>query len=440
VILPGDRLSVTIEKDPNLPMGGGPLHYTPQVRPEGTIPWLLDSEMLIQVQGLSPKGAADRIVKEARESGAGDVVFAAVRFVGEHIAEAQGTIHVIADPRLASLDLETARALSDTSAYADALAAKAGLDPNQCRIEGVPVLYSGSDVAGRAGPSISVSVAAHVRGGTQKEARVLVEAACEKIFSAFDKWGQKGSEPMRLRYVAALVRAKDLAAELNKARESMVASLRGYASLAEYAKAVQSLQVDKDTLLLSVEIAEFRKRLLGEKIESLRKQMADAAKGDAISAELEKVVGFREQAIKRVEEMIRQSAAAPSELGEAQEKLALAKAELLRRREEVARSSGGEQLAQLTHQLTEAELAAAEAALRCKAIEKRLAEMSAMDEVAQLEVHQAHLQARERELLEQEKEVLELRRLAEAKPIVVVRVSFPEPAPPKEPPATSPAK
>ena len=426
VILPGDVLKISFETS------NGPAFAPVQaeVTGEGFLSMhgsqLWDAIARQNLRGLTTKQAADRIAQVFSGDSSGENPIVTVTFVGEHVAKAEGSVRLIADPRLATLDLSTAISLSQASGIVKSAVAAAGLNPNRCSLTITPTVDEPRTSAEPRGSTMSIVIRTEVMGGSDDQARAILQTAAEQVAEIFREWGEQEKVPMLAKLKQAEDMALSLDTELNILMSNRSALLGDYSSVTEYLKAIQTLSCEVASMGVSLEGESIRKSILADKVKTIRAQMAESAKTDAMLAELEKVVALREQAMKAIQERVAKGVASETELAEAQEKLALAKVEALRRREEVSRSAGGDQLAQLAQQLTAAELAEAETTRRRDAMLKRLDQMKANDSVKKVQSYQARIDELEDFRQEYLKQVRELQRTLRGAAIVAIPAIMPD--------------
>ena len=450
VILRGDVLQVTRQCDPNGETPPQVFQYT--VGDDGKLVYTNEVAGIFDagpglsfpftVVGLTEAQIAEKI---SPSFGEGKVTVAVL----VHVEKAEGAVGLMVNPQVVTLDLLTVTSLSDSTRFADKAVMAAHLDPNRCAVEVSPFLYPSDQVVGRnaaSGASVSLKVVAKVRNGDREEAEALLRAACEEVASAFLVWGREAIRPLRDKMNLLEARKADYDRALATQQNELRRLLGDYASAAEYLKAVQRLSTDLEALKLTAVGEQARLERLQKMVDAARKKMEETAKADPLAAELEKIVDLRQQAMKNAEELARTGKSPESSVREALEKLAQARVDLLRRREEVARSAGGEQLAQLTQQLLATEMALADADVRSRAVEVKLMNMKlspgehpAEDKVKKIEEAQRQIEELSRGRVEYQKEADSLKRLLEVPPIQAAPALIPPSAPAKAP-ATKPVK
>ncbi|MBN1505656.1 MAG: hypothetical protein JW955_02355 [Sedimentisphaerales bacterium] len=128
---------------------------------------------------------------------------------------------------------------------------------------------------------------------------------------------------------------------------------------------LQALQLEKATK------EAYREALLG-RIAEIRSETEKSLRDDTIAVELQQIIQRREVELKKVQGMVESGRATPMELNAEQDKLATARIDLARRREELAKAGGAASLGQLTSELTTLTLDAAQAQAQEKQLEQQL--------------------------------------------------------------------
>ena len=130
---------------------------------------------------------------------------------------------------------------------------------------------------------------------------------------------------------------------------------------------------EKQEIELTMVALHARQEALGEQIASVAEQVEHRASDDPVLAELEKVVQVRARRLERAFALHQEGAAHDAEIGQAEEEVAMARAELAERRRNTAELAGGGLLASLNENLLGVSLELAEARARFQFLEQRLA-------------------------------------------------------------------
>ena len=117
------------------------------------------------------------------------------------------------------------------------------------------------------------------------------------------------------------------------------------------------------------------RRALEEQIARIGERLETETKGDAVLAELEKVVELRNQQLDRFRELVAQGQASPAELADVQGQVAMAKVELAEQRRAAMERLGADRLAELNEELARVSIHAAELEARLHFIAQRLEQM-----------------------------------------------------------------
>ena len=189
----------------------------------------------------------------------------------------------------------------------------------------------------------------------------------------------------------------ELAAELESARRAEGDALAAYRtasaavdellaragraelSSAAIDKELTALQSERDALRAARAAQRAREAAIAEQIKRASDRLSVVGEQSDLLRELSKIVDLREREVQRLNQMREKGAVADSEVSAAMERLAQAKAELARAREQVTRSAGGEVLAKLNTDLVELAIASAETEARLKANEDQLADFAGRD-------------------------------------------------------------
>lgn len=177
-------------------------------------------------------------------------------------------------------------------------------------------------------------------------------------------------------------RMEPLSRELNEVSSKM-GDLQGRlakSALPEDRPAIQQMLIklaeQRQETGISLEVLEARRQILARQIDMLTQELKDKAHGDAIAAELQKVVEAKEANVRRIQEMIDKKIASSFELAEASGALAEAKARWLERQELVANRAGGDVLGGWNRELLNSGIDDAEKRARYKALGEQLEKLN----------------------------------------------------------------
>jgi multidrug resistance efflux pump len=104
---------------------------------------------------------------------------------------------------------------------------------------------------------------------------------------------------------------------------------------------------------LEMELARLRGRIpaIEEQIVRIKQEIDQKVQGDQVSEELRKILAGQVKYFERVKRLVDDGSVSNSELDDAEEKIARAKIELARRREQIGVSAGTDQLAKFSNEL-----------------------------------------------------------------------------------------
>jgi hypothetical protein len=115
-----------------------------------------------------------------------------------------------------------------------------------------------------------------------------------------------------------------------------------------------------------------RQNAIAEQIARIGKEVATRTQDDPVAVELQKVVALREKALEKAQELRKKGVAPEQDVNDAEEHLALARAELAKQREAASQSAGGNLLADLNKEVVTLAVDIAEAEARREYLHKRL--------------------------------------------------------------------
>jgi len=113
-----------------------------------------------------------------------------------------------------------------------------------------------------------------------------------------------------------------------------------------------SLLRDKQTLELDVARLEARRSAIEQQVAIVGSEVAGKVGADPVTVELQRLLELQVQFLTRTKELVEAEAVSEAALADAEEKLARAKIELAKRREDLSKSAGGDQIAKFSGELT----------------------------------------------------------------------------------------
>jgi hypothetical protein len=140
---------------------------------------------------------------------------------------------------------------------------------------------------------------------------------------------------------------------------------------------IRQLEEDKADFELKLAGASAREQALLQQIARIGHKAEEAAQESGVVAELRKVVELREKRLEQAQRRFDEGVVSAQEVGELQEQLALARAELAKHEEQVGERVGGGTLGGLNQQLAELSIEAAELEAALKHVRERLGEIQA---------------------------------------------------------------
>lgn len=128
------------------------------------------------------------------------------------------------------------------------------------------------------------------------------------------------------------------------------------------------------TLQLEQASKEAYRRAVEERISQVREETEKSLHEDAIANELQEILHRRATEVDNVRKMVESGRGTPGEVNAELDKLAQARIDLARRREELAKTGSASSLGQLTNELATLTMEAVQTAAREKQLERQLAE------------------------------------------------------------------
>lgn len=173
------------------------------------------------------------------------------------------------------------------------------------------------------------------------------------------------------------------------------------AQRSELTRRIQSLRVELAS-------AEARRAAIRSQIRDIQKEVDERLSRDAVTQELEKLIGIAADRVAVLQKMESTGRASPADVAQANESLTRARIEMAKRREELGKQSGGGQLDEFNKELSRMEIDLAEKVAQEKIltgqlneVQKGLAQASAFDpEAAQLRMAQEALDITARRMAE----------------------------------------
>ena len=143
----------------------------------------------------------------------------------------------------------------------------------------------------------------------------------------------------------------------------------------------------------NIQSTEMRKASDQIEMESIAMEIADTevkirekVKNDPITIELQRIVDIQTDSLKRIQKLVKTGTASSAEVEGVLEKLARARIELAKRREEISRAQGGDRVRQLSSKLAQYTQRMAQYELSLSSIERQLKE--AMDFLDRADNHE----------------------------------------------------
>ena len=164
-----------------------------------------------------------------------------------------------------------------------------------------------------------------------------------------------------------------------------------------------------------------RRKAIEEQISRTQNKMAERQDGDEITRELRRIMQTNEELLSRLETQVQSGRLAPSELVRAKEGVMKARIELARRREELAKSAGGEQMSRLSSELSNMAIDGAENKARLEILlNLRDKTQVQLDQASKFDPKAARIRVARQTLDDTERRMGELRRrLADLEPPIV---------------------
>ncbi|RJP37151.1 MAG: hypothetical protein C4547_05850 [Phycisphaerales bacterium] len=229
-------------------------------------------------------------------------------------------------------------------------------------ISGEEEMFGGRvTIIGRLVVELSANLAEE--GRIRPAAGEYLAAVAERLQRALTRTYEESTRPVQERLAAVRARAEALAREAQAIR-AQVEQLRkaaGYRELFrdQLMQQLADLETESEQAELELFVQRARREAVEQQIAQISKDVQGHVGGDEIARELARVVELREAEVARLMKLKEMSLAA-GEIGEAEERLAMARVELLRHRQELARASGGQMLPEFNHDLRRLAIAEAE--------------------------------------------------------------------------------
>ncbi|HSW02601.1 MAG TPA: hypothetical protein VLI39_20730 [Sedimentisphaerales bacterium] len=166
----------------------------------------------------------------------------------------------------------------------------------------------------------------------------------------------------------------------------------------------------QDTVI-NLEIMNARRRAIEEQIAVTRKELNEKQAGDEIMETLDRIVQNNHELLANLEKQVQAGRAPESEVIKAQENVMKARIELARRREELAKSVGGEQLSRFSNELSQMAIDTAESRARTEMLQQQLrGTQKQLDQVSQFDPKAAAIRVAKETLETAEHRAGELKR------------------------------
>ena len=147
-------------------------------------------------------------------------------------------------------------------------------------------------------------------------------------------------------------------------------------SLDSLDEVVQSLDKERESLLLESAVADARREAIEDAINREAKRAQSVTEIDAASREIQNEIDALQQRLQYMQEAWKKGLSTQADVTAAQAALAEAQTKLAERRNAVVADSGGAMLAELNHELVDSQIAATERKAKAEFIRQRLIEMS----------------------------------------------------------------
>ncbi|MHC4890754.1 MAG: hypothetical protein ACYTEO_14970, partial [Planctomycetota bacterium] len=111
-------------------------------------------------------------------------------------------------------------------------------------------------------------------------------------------------------------------------------------------KDIQKFEMQKATDLIEM-------RAIGKEIADTEVKIKEKVRNDPITIELQRIVDIQTDSLKRTQELVKEGAVSSAEVEDVLEKLARARIEIAKRREEIGKAQGGDRVNQLSSKLAQ---------------------------------------------------------------------------------------
>jgi hypothetical protein len=204
---------------------------------------------------------------------------------------------------------------------------------------------------------------------------------CKRLERALGEVGMADEQQLRTRLEQVEDDLRRIAAQTEsirkRQRELLQEAGRNTLSRAEVENKIRELEDIKGSIELDLAGMQASEAALSAQIAKIGQQAIQASKNSEVAAEMAKVVDIREQQVKRMELLVQSGQANQLELGNVQEQLAQARANLAQYREAASQSAGAGLLTELNKNLVELSVESAENEAKLTAVENQLAEIGA---------------------------------------------------------------
>ncbi|UCG56436.1 MAG: hypothetical protein JSU70_16430, partial [Phycisphaerales bacterium] len=137
---------------------------------------------------------------------------------------------------------------------------------------------------------------------------------------------------------------------------------------------IERLRSDLQRIKMDRASSDVIERATSERIAVARDKIDQQLKNDEITSELEQIVQICAEQLAREEELFKSKAVSLSAIGPAREKLAKARIELAKRREEMGKSTGGDLISSLNKELADLSISAIQDEVQIDNLERQLVE------------------------------------------------------------------
>lgn len=204
--------------------------------------------------------------------------------------------------------------------------------------------------------TLSMEITLRPENGAKPAAGALADAIVEEMNRRITANFEQLSDREVARATEEVEDAKRRAAEMQERAQALRLKVRQLAGRADVSSAgvtnaVTRLEEEKQRLELDLRGKNAKREALAQQIAEAAKAIETKVAGDAIAAELKKVVEARELTLKNVEQVFANGQASQSDVSESVAKLAEARSKLLQQQRDAALAAGGQALIDMNKEL-----------------------------------------------------------------------------------------